>query len=238
VHFGQATIRRPYDDAAKRDAVRWVEQRTSLLARTLASLTDPPRVLFTESTVAWYGDRGDEELTEDSIAGTGFLADYAAAWEDAARPAADAGLAVVPLRLGAVLSPRSGLLARELRRFRCGLGGRTGSGRQFVPWVLPADAVGAIAHLVERDGCPPGPVNVCGPHPARNAELARALGRALHRPTLVPLPAAVLRRAIGREAAGEAVLASRRVLPVALEASGYRFTHADLAAAIAASLAS
>ena len=236
VHFGQATIRRPYDEASKRDAVRWVVQRTSLVARTLASLTRPPRVLFTESTVAWYGDRGDEVLTERAGAGEGFLAEYAAAWEDATSVAADAGIAVVPLRLGAVLSNRSGLLAQEARRFRWGLGGRTGSGRQFIPWISTEDAVGAIAHLVEADGCPSGPVNVCGPRPATNAELARALGHALRRPRLVPLPAAALRRAIGRVAADEAVLASRRAVPAVLEAAGYRFEHPDLAAALAASL--
>jgi uncharacterized protein (TIGR01777 family) len=237
VHFGQATIRRPYDDAAKHDAVRWVMQRTSLLARTLASLSHPPRVLFSESTVAWYGDRGDEVLTERSGAGDGFLADYAAAWEDAASVAADAGIAVVPLRLGAVLSARSGLLARELRRFRWGVGGRTGSGRQFIPWISTADAAGAIAHLVEANEAVAGPANVCGPRPATSAELAKALGRALRRPSVVPLPAAALRMAIGGVAADEAVLASRRAVPEVLEAAGYRFEHADLAAAIQATLA-
>jgi uncharacterized protein (TIGR01777 family) len=237
VHFGQATIRRPYDDAAKRDAVRWVVQRTSLVARTLASLANPPRVLFSESTVAWYGDRGDEVLTERSAAGGGFLAEYAAAWEEATAPASSAGIAVVPLRVGAVLSARSGLLARELRRFRWGLGGRTGSGRQLIPWISTADAAGAIAHLVETSEALDGPANICGPRPATNVELARALGHALRRPSLVPLPAAALRMAIGRVAADEAVLASRRVVPAVLEAAGYRFEHPELAAAIAALLA-
>jgi uncharacterized protein (TIGR01777 family) len=236
VHFGQATIRRPYDDSAKHDAVRWVVQRTSLLARTLASLTDPPRVLYTESTVGWYGSRGDEVLTELAVAGDGFLAAYAAAWEDAAADAAGAGIGVVPLRLGAVLSTRSGLLGRELRRFRWGLGGRTGSGRQFIPWISAADAAGAIAHLVEADDVVTGPANVCGPRPATGAGFAKALGRALRRPSVVPLPAAALRVAIGREAADEAVLASRRAVPAVLEATGYRFEHPDLAAALEATL--
>jgi uncharacterized protein (TIGR01777 family) len=164
------------------------------------------------------------------------IAELAEAWEAAAAPAADAGIPVVPLRFGSVLSASSGLLAREVTRFRWGLGGRTGSGRHYVPWVSPADAAGAVAHLVGSGAQPGGAVNVCGPQPCTNAELARAIGRALHRPTVVPLPAAVLRRAIGREAADEAVLASRRVLPAALEASGYRFEHPDVSAAVTASL--
>ena len=229
---------------------------TRVLAEALARLERRPEVLITASAVGYYGDRGDEILDEDSAAGTGFFPEVCSAWEAAARPAEEAGIRVVHLRFGVVLGAKGGALGQMLPLFRLGLGGKLGSGRQWMSWVSEADVAGAAlfalnggrldANGLDADGeAKPalsssaklsGPVNVVGPQAVINAEFTRELGRAVHRPAIVPAPAFALRLAFG-EMADEALLASQRVRPKRLLEAGFAFRHATLAEALAAALA-
>jgi uncharacterized protein (TIGR01777 family) len=197
---------------------------TRLLAGTLARLRRRPRVLICASAIGYYGDRGEEILVEDSAPGLGFLADVCREWEAAAGPAHDAGIRVAHLRSGVVLSPTGGALARLLPIFRTGLGGPLGSGRQFMSWITLGDEIEAINHLLTQDVR--GPVNLVAPHPVTNREFTATLGRVLRRPTLFPVPGAVLRVGLG-EVAGE-LLGSQRVHPARLLATGYAFRHPEL----------
>lgn len=205
---------------------------TSLLAETLASLDRPPAVLASGSAVGYYGDRGDEELTEASPPGTGFLAEVVQAWEAAAMPARQGGIRVALVRSGVVQSPQGGALKRLLLPFKLGLGGRIGSGRQWLSWVSLDDEVGAIRHVL-GDESVSGPVNLTAPNPVTNAEFTRALGRVLHRPTLLPTPTPALQLVLGRELVSEMLLGGQRVLPAVLQASGYSFVHPSLEEALA-----
>jgi hypothetical protein len=207
---------------------------TTLLARTLAALDHAPAVLVSASAVGIYGDRGDELLTETSRPGSGFLPEVALAWEASAEPARVAGIRVVHPRFAAVLSRSGGVLERLLLPFRLGLGGPIGRGAQWMPLVSLDDVVGAIRHLTDSPGLS-GPFNVSLPTPATNAEFARALGRVLHRPAVLPVPPAALRLAYG-QLADELLIASARVVPAALEASGFRFRHPTLRAGVEAAL--
>lgn len=203
---------------------------TRLLAETLAGLRDRPKVLVSASAVGYYGDRGEEPLREESASGSGFLADVCRQWEAAAAPAAQAGIRVVHARFGVILSAAGGALPRLLPPFRLGLGGRLGSGRQFMSWIALDDAVGAICHALTHDDLQ-GPVNTASPTPVRNDEFTKALGRVLRRPTLFPLPAFAARLAFG-QMADELLLASQRVEPAKLLASGYQFAFLDLEGAL------
>ena len=202
---------------------------TRTIAGALARLDRRPRVFVCASATGYYGDRGDEVLVEDSAPGDGFLAGVCRDWEAAASPARDAGIRVVQLRNGLVLSPRGGALARLVPLFRLGLGGRLGSGRQVVPWIALDDEVGAILHALSRDDLR-GPVNFVSPGPVTNRDFTAALARVLHRPAVFTVPAAALRLALG-EFAGE-LLASQRVQPAKLLAGGYGFRFPDLEAAL------
>jgi len=204
---------------------------TRLLAATLAALAAPPAVLVSASAVGYYGDRGADVLDEGSAAGTGFLAAVCVAWEGAAAPAADAGIRTVLLRTGIVLSATGGALGKQLPLFRLGLGGRIGSGRQYRSWITLDDEVAAILHCLD-DGSLSGPVNATGPSPATDAELARSLGAALHRPSFLAVPAVALKVVLGSEMATDMVLASQRVVPAKLVDSGFIFTHTDLDEAV------
>jgi uncharacterized protein (TIGR01777 family) len=210
-------------------------QATSLLARTLASLDRPPTVLASGSAVGFYGDRGDEELTEQSGPGTGFLAEVVRAWEEATGPAEEAGIRVAHLRSGIVQTPAGGALKRQLLPFKAGLGGRIGSGRQWLSWIALADEVGAIRHVIEHAELG-GPVNLTAPEPVTNAGFTRTLGRILHRPTLLPTPTPALHVLLGHQLVAEMLLGGQRVLPAALAASGYRFRHPTLEDALATML--
>ena len=203
---------------------------TRLLAETLASLARRPRVLIAASAIGYYGDRGDERLTEQSPPGTGFLPDVCREWEQAAQPVTSAGIRLVHLRIGVVLSPRGGALAKMLPPFRLGLGGILGTGRQHWSWVALGDVTGAIQHALITDSVR-GPVNVVSPNPATNAEFTRALGRVLRRPTIFPVPAFAARLLMG-EMADALLLASARVEPTRLVESGYRFRYPELDAAL------
>ena len=201
-------------------------QGTQLLSERLASLARRPSVLVCASAVGYYGDCGTEELGEDSPPGRGFLAGVCRAWEEAAEPARAAGMRTARLRFGMVLSAEGGALARILPPFRLGLGGRLGSGEQYLSWISLSDAVRALGHLLERQDLS-GPFNAVSPHPCTNAEFTRALAKVLHRPAVCPVPAWALRLALG-EMADELLLASTRAMPRRLLASGFSFTHPDL----------
>ncbi len=220
---------------ARKERIRRSRARgTALLAEALAEQRPPPRLLVSASAIGIYGDRGDEELDESSAPGTGFLPDVCREWEEAAAAARSAGTRVVLARFGLVLGPGGGALQRLLLPFRLGLGGRLGSGRQFVSWISLADAVGLLRHAMTCAALE-GPLNCVAPRPVRNAEFARTLGRALGRPAFLPAPAPLLRLALG-ELADALLLASARVLPRKALASGYSFHHEDLAAALNAAL--
>ncbi len=210
---------------------------TSLLARSLAELNRPPSVLVSASAVGFYGDRGDEELTEASGPGRGFLAELCQAWEDATGRATQAGIRVVRLRSGVVLSAHGGALARQLPLFRLGVGGRLGSGRQWLSWISLPDEVGAVLHALDEPSLE-GPVNATAPTPVTNRDFTRALSRALHRPAVLAVPGLALRVALGSDLASEMVLAGQRVLPAKLTASGYVFDHENIDTALASLLAS
>ncbi len=203
---------------------------TRTLSTALARLEQPPRVLVCASAIGYYGDRGDELLDESSAPGTGFLADVCREWEGASAPAMDAGIRVVHLRLGVVLSRSGGALQKMLMPFKLGAGGRIGAGRQYWSWIHLDDVVGAIVHAVTHHELS-GPVNAVGPRPVTNAEFTRTLGRVLHRPAVIPLPAVAARIALG-EMADELLLSSARVVPRMLQQSGYVFAFADLETAL------
>lgn len=211
-----------------------VETTDSLVeAIAAAAPEERPRVLACASAVGFYGSRGEERLDESAAPGEGFLADVCRQWEGAARAAEDAGLRVAMLRFGVVLSRDGGALPLMSVPFRLGLGGRLGDGRQWFPWIHLDDAVGLVRAVLTDDAWR-GPVNVVAPEPARNADLTRALGRALHRPTLLPVPAFAVRAALG-ELATE-LLGSRRVVPGAALARGFAFAHPGLDSALEAEL--
>jgi uncharacterized protein (TIGR01777 family) len=208
---------------------------TRALAQTLASLKNPPQTLLVASATGIYGDRGEEVLHESSAPGHGFLAEVCQEWEAAAQPAVDAGIRVVHLRLGVVIGPGAGALAKLVPLFRLGLGGRLGSGRQWMSWISLTDAVSAMLFALNTPSlC--GPVNFTAPQPVTNADFTRALAHAVHRPALIPAPAFALRIAMG-QMADEALLASARVLPAKLTSARFPFAHPTIDQALAAALA-
>jgi uncharacterized protein (TIGR01777 family) len=203
---------------------------TRLIARTLASMTNGPRVFLSASAVGYYGHRGDTPLTEQDRPGNDFLASLCVEWESATRPASEAGVRVNQLRMGVVLSKEGGALAKMLPPFRMGLGGVIGNGCQHMSWISLHDAVRAIAHLLEAPA-PEGPVNVTSPGPVTNRVFTRTLARVLNRPALFPVPAFAARLALG-EMADAVLLSSIRVLPAALEQQGFAFHHPSLKEAL------
>jgi hypothetical protein len=227
-------------------AGRWTRKRkerirnsrirtTRFLAETLAAMSRRPAVLVQASAVGYYGNRGEEVLGESSRPGTGFLADLCRDWEAASMPAQDAGVRVVRLRIGPVLTARGGMLAALLPLFRLGLGGRLAGGRQWMPWITLDDLV-AVLERALTDASFRDSVNAVAPSPVTNAEFTRALGRAVRRPTLFAVPAIALRAVLG-EMADEILLASERVVPERLLAAGFRFAHPHLEGALSQALA-
>ena len=235
VHLAGETIVGRWTDA-KKHAIR--ESRvlgTRHLSEALAKAAQPPRVFVCASAIGYYGDRGDEILREDSASGTGFLPEVCREWEAAAKAADDAGIRTAYTRFGIVLSRSGGALAKMLTPFRLGLGGNMGSGRQWWSWVALQDVVGAIEHVLKAEACR-GPVNVVSPNPARNGEFTRVLGSVLSRPAVFPVPAFAARVALG-QMADELLLASQRVEPAKLAATGYVFQQPELRGALQSALA-
>lgn len=208
---------------------------TSLLANTVAQLARPPAVLVSASAVGYYGNRGDEVLTEDSAPGDDFLAEVCGAWEDAARPAAAAGLRVARIRTGIVLDPAGGVLKQLLLPFKLGLGGRLGTGTQYMSWISLPDEVAAIRTVID-DPSLGGPVNLTAPNPVTNAEFTATMGKVLGRPTFLPTPLAPLKLRYGAELVQHLLLDGQRVQPTKLEEAGFAFTHTELEPALRALL--
>ena len=207
---------------------------TLFLAESLARLERPPKSLLCASAIGIYGDRAGENLTEESSLGSGFLAEVGKQWEAACEPASQKGIRVVHLRTGVVLSPQGGALKMMLLPFRLGLGGILGTGQQSMSWISLPDVVNAFHHALQTESLR-GPVNIVSPNPVTNQEFTKTIGRVLKRPTILPAPAFALRIALG-EMADEILLASARVEPKRLKATGYRFLHPDLETALSALL--
>jgi uncharacterized protein (TIGR01777 family) len=204
---------------------------TRLLSGTLAGLAKKPAVLVSASAIGYYGPRGDEELTEDSAPGDDFLAGVCVGWEQATAPATEAGIRVATIRSGVVLSPRGGVLKRMLFPFQLGLGGRMGTGKQYMSWISLDDEVSAVRDLLGRDDVS-GPVNLTAPNPVTNSEFTKTLGAVLRRPTAIPTPMTPLKVLYGRELIQHLLLSGQRVRPKRLEASGYQFAHQQLESAL------
>lgn len=235
VHLASANIgARRWTDAYKRVLVDSRVDGTGLMARRLAELDDGPKVLVSASAIGFYGDRGDELLDESSSSGQGFLAELCRRWEDATSAASDAGIRVALIRTGIVLTRRGGALKRMLPFFKLGVGGRFGSGRQWMSWIALTDELRAIEHLLTSEVS--GPVNLTSPNPVRNEAFAETLGRVVHRPTWLPVPKFGPRLLVGSELADALVLDGQRVLPSVLVGDGFDFEHTDLAAALRAEL--
>ncbi len=230
VHLAGENIAQRWTDRARREIRESRVRATSLIARSLASLADGPRVLLSASAVGIYGaHRGDERLTESSALGDDFMGSIAKDWERAAQPARDAGIRVVHNRTGIVLHPAGGVLQRLVPIFSLGGGGRIGSGRQWMSWVARSDWVRAIRFLLDANV--EGPFNIAAPNPVTNAEFTAALGRVLKRPTVMAVPEFAVKLAFGQMGA-DTVLASQRMLPERLRSAGFRFDYPDLESAL------
>ena len=229
VNLSGATIGRRWTTARKDEILASRIDSTRLLATTMATLEPRPRVLVCAGGVGIYGDRRDEILTEESETGTGFLADVGRAWESAAEPARAAGVRVVNFRQGIVLSGEGGALGRMLTPFKLGVGGRIGSGMQWWSWVSMDDLVAAYQYALEGELA--GVVNLVSPNPATNAQLTKALGKALGRPSIFPFPALAAKAVFG-EMAEEVLLTGQRALPARLLDAGFRFEYPELDTAL------
>jgi hypothetical protein len=205
-------------------------QATTVLSEALANLKEPPGILISASAIGYYGDRGNLILTEATAPGNDFLAGVCVAWERATEAAAEKGIRVVNARFGIILSAEGGALAKMLPPFRMGVGGRVGSGAQWMSWIALADAIGGIRFALINESLT-GPVNLVAPHPVSNAEFTKTLGKVLSRPTLFPVPEFAARLAFG-EMAGALLLAGQRVAPARLQEAGYEFEYAELEPAL------
>lgn len=225
---------------------RWTPQRKELLrssrvdstralVKALSGMAVRPRVIVSASATGYYGSRGDELLDESSASGNDFLSGIARDWEAEARKAEVLGIRVVLARFGVILAKTGGALPQMMRPFQFGVGGRIGSGQQWMSWIMLEDAV-SVLRLCLENGAARGPVNVVSPQPVRNTEFTAALAKALERPALFPAPAFALRLVLG-EMADALLLSSQRAVPCQLERLGYRFRHSELAAALASVLA-
>jgi uncharacterized protein len=230
VHLAGENIAQRWTPEVKERIYQSRVHGTRWLAEALVKLPKPPRALICASGSAYYGSRGDEVLDEGSKAGTGFLARLTQEWEAAAEPARTAGIRVVHLRIGLVLDPRGGALAKMLPAFRAGLGGKLGRGKQYWSWMSLPDMVAAIEFLLQKSDVS-GPVNMVGPNPVTNEQFTKTLGSVLHRPTFFTAPRFGLRLLIG-EMADEALFASFRMVPKRLQDAGFTFKHPELREAL------
>ncbi len=234
VHLAGESIVGRWTEAKKRRIRESRVQGTRHLAEALARASLRPRVLISASAIGYYGDRGDEVLREDNSSGNGFLPEVCREWEGAAEPAAKAGIRTVQMRFGLVLSGAGGALQKMLPPFRMGVGGNMGNGRQWWSWIDIDDLVGAVQHVVKSETLQ-GPVNVVAPSPVTNSEFTKTLASVLSRPAILPMPAFAARLVFG-QMGDELLLASQRVEPAKLLASGYVFQKRDLRLALSAIL--
>ncbi|CAB4640071.1 MAG: TIGR01777 family protein [Actinobacteria bacterium] len=231
IHLSGAGIGdKRWSDAYRKEILDSRTATTSLLANTIASLQRKPSVFLSGSAIGIYGARGDEQLTETSEHGTGFLADVCEQWEAAAKPAIDAGVRTVFLRTGIVLSPKGGALKKLLPLFRLGVGGKFGNGKQWQSWISMDDEVASIIHLLTANVS--GAVNLTAPQPVTNAEFTKVLARVVKRPAIVPVPTFAPKILLGGELADALLFTGQRVMPQALTASGYVFKHSTLESAL------
>lgn len=235
VHLAGAGIGdKRWTDDYKRELMESRITGTTLISEAIAAADRGPTVMLSGSAIGIYGARGDEELTEESASGHGFLADLCVEWENATAMAAAAGARVTNLRTGIVLSSEGGALKRQLPLFRFGLGGKMGTGDQWQSWISIDDQVAAIGHLLTNEIA--GPVNLTAPSPVTNAEFTKTLGDVLNRPTVMPIPKFGPKLLLGGELAENLLFTGQRVLPGVLESSGFVFQHRDLATALRAVL--
>ncbi len=233
VHLaGESVADGKWDEDKKRRIMDSRVTSTTLLCRVLANLKDKPRMLICASAIGYYGDRGEEELTEASEPGNGFLSEVCQAWEQAVQPAEEAGIKIVHLRIGMVLSSHGGALKRMLPPFRLGLGGPVGGGQQWMSWIALNDLTGVILHCMNSRRVT-GVINAVAPNPVLNREFAHALGKALNKPAITPVPAFAIKIALG-EMGRELVLASTRVKPERLEQAGFEWEHPEIDSALQA----
>jgi uncharacterized protein (TIGR01777 family) len=219
-----------WTDEKKRRIRESRSKGTRLLSETLAQLKKKPRTLLSASATGFYGDRGDEVLTEQSASGRDFLAEVCREWELATQPAAQSGIRVANLRFGVILTTRGGALKKMLTPFKLGVGGKIGSGEQYMSWITLDDAVGAILFALETENLR-GPINVVSPHAVTNLEFTKTLGRTLSRPTIFSVPSFAARLAFG-EVADALLLSSARVEPLRLKEAGYQFKYPQLESAM------
>ncbi|MDY7103426.1 MAG: TIGR01777 family oxidoreductase [Actinomycetota bacterium] len=235
VHLaGEPIAARRWTDAQRRRIHDSRTTGTALLAEALAGLERKPSVLVSASAIGYYGERGDDVVTEDDPPADGFLGRVCQDWEAAALPASEAGIRVAHPRTGIVLTPRGGALAKMLPLFKIGLGGRFGSGRQWMSWISLTDEVRALRFLLDHDVA--GPANLTAPEPVRNAELASTLGEVLGRPSLVPVPEFGPKLLLGGELADELLFNSARIVPRTLLDAGFEFSHPTLGDGLRAEL--
>jgi uncharacterized protein (TIGR01777 family) len=225
---GESVASGRWSEARKRELVRSRVDSTRVLVRAFRSAAARPELFVCASACGYYGPRGEEELTEDAAPGDDFLARLCVDWEIEARRVAALGMRVVCVRFGVVLSPRGGALARMLPIFRLGLGGPLGPASRWFPWIVEDDAAGILAFALESDVA--GPINAVAPEPVRMGDFSRALGRALRRPALLPVPLFALRLAMGEM--GGSLVPGQKVNPAALAAAGYRFRQPTLEGAL------
>jgi uncharacterized protein (TIGR01777 family) len=230
IHLAGESIVGRWTEAKKRRIRESRVRGTRNLAEALAAASQRPQLLISASAIGYYGDRGEEILREDSSSGEGFLPEVCQEWEDANEPAVKAGIRAVQMRFGLVLSRSGGALQKMLPPFRMGVGGNMGNGRQWWSWVDIDDLVGAVEHVIKTEALR-GPVNVAGPSPVTNAEFTKTLASVLSRPAVFPMPAFAARLVFG-QMGDELLLASQRVEPAKLAASGYVFQKPDLRRAL------
>jgi len=231
IHLAAESIAEGRWTKAKKQRIRVTRVRgTGILAHALADLEKPPATFICASAIGFYGDRGDETVDEESPPGGGFLAEVCKEWESAAVPAESRGIRVVKLRFGVILAGEGGALKKMLIPFKMGVGGKLGSGNQYMSWISIDDAVGAIIHCLETSSLR-GPVNIVTPNAPTNAEFTKILGGVLRRPTVLPAPAPAMKLLLG-QMADELLLSSTRVKPTKLMESGYEFEQADLNSAL------
>jgi uncharacterized protein (TIGR01777 family) len=235
IHLSGAGIGdKRWTSSYKREILESRTITTSLIANTIAKMNRKPSVFLSGSAIGIYGPRGDEQLNEVSTDGTSFLADVCKQWEDAAKPASDAGIRTVLLRTGIVLTTKGGALKKQLPLFQLGLGGKFGNGKQWQSWISIDDEVGAIEHLLTANVS--GAVNLTAPNPVTNAEFTSTLARVVKRPAFLPIPPFAPKAILGGELADALLFTGQRVIPAALNASGYQFVHPTLEVALRALL--